>query len=148
MYDAADVIAFRDNTSVKAGATSYNLNEQVVAALPDASVNAGDPINITKPVMIVSEGTGDALAPVSFAGTEFVYFISRGTSNFTVFSPFGTANVQLCYGSGFTSCFTNITVPKGGIGSFGDVANGVTVRILSNVSVLVYHGAGGSEPLF
>ncbi|RLG18081.1 hypothetical protein DRN75_02565, partial [Nanoarchaeota archaeon] len=146
--DNALVSSFVDGNNITAGGTTLLLDEQENGTIPGTSLNQNTSVYVKGPAMIESTSTGDAFVPISFAGTKFVYRIDRNTNVFYILAPFSDASVQICYGTGFGNCWSNITVAEGSVNdssSLGDIPDDTATRILSTAPVIIFHQAGATD---
>ncbi len=134
-----NVISLDNSNQITDGTSTLNLNEQQVGSFPSSELNQNTPISATKLFFANSSGdVTEALHPVSFAGTEFVYYSYRQTNVFHILSPWGDANVQIQD--------NGAVVWSGVVGSSGssisrDIVDNHVVRIISDIPILVQHKA-------
>ena len=154
-----DVISFVDGNNVSNGTSYVSLDR---GDLTSFSANQSTIISSTGPIFAAGDANSvDALAPISFAGTEFVYAVNRYNDVWHVYSPFENATVCVYDGedgSGWTlinSCFTvnknsatTVTRNVGGTSSTVDSANTDTAMINSTAPVLITHDTDSDTDSF
>ena len=154
-----DVVSFIDGNNVSNGSSYVSLDRGDITSF---SVNQTSIIQATGPIFAAGdENAVDALNPISFAGTEFVYAVNRYNDIWHVYSPYGDADVCIYDGedgSGWTlvgSCFSvnqsgAVTVTRniGGTSSTTDETNTDTALVNSSLPVLVMHNTDNPNDAF
>jgi len=139
------VSAFYNDTHVTAGTTTLTLNQGETGTIANAQLSQGTAVKADKPIYAAHDGTSDALVPLSFAGTTFVYRIDRGSgldyNKFFVYAPFAEANVTFYNGSPPDN-YENLTVAADTVAATTiDVPDNTGVIIESTEPVLLYHAS-------
>ena len=106
-----------------------------------ATLSPGLSLSVLGPLAAAGVGEGfDTLVPISFAGTEFVVPIERGTQHFSFVAPFAEATVNISNGAAPADSFT-VTPGTPYVHTTMDVTAGNAALIDSDVPVLVTHAA-------
>ncbi|RME53525.1 DUF2341 domain-containing protein [Candidatus Woesearchaeota archaeon] len=142
------VTPFYNGTSVQAGTTSLSLNKGDVGLISNTQLTQAGAITTDKPVQPTHDGEGDALVPISFAGTTFVYRIDRSSGSnvntFHILAPFNDTSVQIFYGTNWGTLLESHNITKGNVVSTTtDTPNNVAVLISASAPVLVFHVESG-----
>ncbi|MFC1587309.1 DUF2341 domain-containing protein [Planctomycetota bacterium] len=138
-----DFASFRDGNTIEGPTTTLNLDKGDVGQIPAAELTTTTAIKCTAPLAACpAYGFGDGgghYLPISAAGMQFVYGINRGdNATFDVYSPFGTATVNLYRGSALTLMDTMVINQGQHSESAGDYT-AQSVIISSDLPVLVYY---------
>ena len=140
--------SYTDNNDVDFNGTTYTFTNAYDTDTDNSAYTETDVFNVEGPIHGAFDTNGaDAIAPISWAGTDFVYDAPRGTDEFDIFAPYATASVDIeeYDGTSWTNLRTeNVTV--GTVSSFTeDVANGRAYRFTSDEPIMVSHEAGNRD---
>jgi len=135
--DDVQIMSLSEGNTIEANGNSLNLDLQQTGSFSGAILTQGTAIKAKSLFQLDSNlDTTDTLSPISWAGTEFYYYSHRGTNQFAIVSPFGTANVSIY---DFGSKVWNGNVDANGIVIDQDITNKNVVRISSDIPILVQH---------
>jgi hypothetical protein len=129
------IISLADGNTIKCGSSTLTLDKGETGT---CTPSWGSSINATKPFYAdVAVDAASPPVPATFAGRTFIYRSDRGTNRFSVYALEGDAHVEVYNGG---SLAASADIPRGSVTTISqDIPNGNTVRIESNVSVLVSH---------
>lgn len=109
----------------------------------------------TGPLSIAfNNNSTDAPAPISFAGTSFVYDAVRSTDRFNIVAPYGDANVTIQEASGgvfVDACgvLSNFTVTAGtAFNVTCDITNNRAYKVTSDEPILIGHTTTNNRDTF
>lgn len=128
------------NLSSREDTFTYSQKSDLYYVVADSAVGA-DPnyvsyldsedslISIKKPIAGAGEANGtDAIVPKSFAGTEFVYRMDRGTNEFSISSPWCDASVTMENSAGNSISGSPFSISTGkslNVTTTNDIADGL-----------------------
>ena len=134
------LISLSNGNTIVVGASTFNLGKGQTTIVPAADLSLGN--NVSAKGLFQLDSTvsvTDTISPISWAGTEFYYYIFRGTNQFGIVSPFGEATVRI-YDAGIEVSGSPFTV-NGSATINADITDGNVVRISSDIPILVQHFA-------
>ncbi len=151
------IVSFRDNNNITIEGNYYLLNETDTTTVADTLYNQNSSLDSTKPIFASGNGDNqDAVVPISFASKEFVNIIGRGSQQWSIYSPFGDAEITVYdgnNGAGFTLVGTSFTVTQGsasttareiaGTSTSSTIQN--TFRVNASLPVLLFHHDSGGR---
>ncbi len=144
---AVDVVSYTAGNEVRRGGTIVALATAGDRATFGAGgTTAASVFEVKGPVAAHGAADGfDALVPISFAGTDFVVPTDRGVNRFSIYAPFGDADVTIADGA--NPPFAAFTVADGT--SFTDASGDISLSnaaiIRATRPVLVTHHAGAED---
>jgi hypothetical protein len=139
-FDSATtgVVSFVNDNSVTHNGTTQNLDRykgvgtSAYTPLQFGSITAKGPHSII-------DSNEAMISPISWAGTEFLSYVPAGglAETYAIISPWGTASVTI-YANGVSQCSSPYSVTSSGSSIACNVADSATVRIVSDIPVMVY----------
>ncbi|MBR9701454.1 DUF2341 domain-containing protein [Candidatus Pacearchaeota archaeon] len=141
--DAIEVVSYADGNTIEMGGYSNTLSEgEVDTGVGSHSQNTL--LNVTQPVAAISDSTGDALVPLSFAGTLFLQYGDRaaGTTTYAAYS-FEDNNKVAVHTGGWTEA-SSVIVNKGSVGTLTTTTSDAFM-INSTYPVVIFRQEGGND---
>lgn len=91
-----NVVSLEDGNNISNGTSTLSLDEQDTGSFANAELSIGTEISAKKLFHATGDGDGtDMINPAGWAGTEFTVYRDRDTKFLVLFSPFGTASVDV-----------------------------------------------------
>ena len=140
-----NVSSFSDGNIVQLDSQAAQ-NVDAQGSVSFSSASSTSYLSVLKPVSAQLTGNGnDILAPVSFAGHQFIVATVRNTDAFDIISPFGTSTVQIWDAGTLNN--TN-TIGPGGIWSITSNITilGIIETSATSAPVLVFHRSTNNPP--
>jgi hypothetical protein len=136
------VISLADDNSISHNSSTLSLNKYETGQF--SSISKYSPVSAKKLFNADDYGQEtDALVPISWAGTEFVYYDRYANAEYDVIAPWQNASVDIIHSGG--SCLNN-TVTSIGTGITCPVSVG-QVRISSDYPILIFSQTASSDPM-
>ena len=144
-------ISFVDGNSVNDSENSETVDEGEIVTLPfTAGTGFGQEeiYSVNGPIHAGFDADAtDAAIPISYAGTEFVYHVERGSDEFSFYAPFTDAVVEIQEGGsgGWTTLQTVVVSEGEALNVIQDIDNTSAFKIVSDEPILGFHMADTND---
>ncbi len=142
-----DLISFEDSNELIIDGTSRILNKGEVSSLP-IRVMEESSFTVTGPISAsYTNDTTESPVPLTYAGKEFAYSVGRNSDRFSIYAPFGNANIEI-YESSLTgwNLLKSISLAsKDFVIEDLDITNDRAFKVISDEDVLVFHSNGSAD---
>ena len=132
------IISLANSNTIQVGASSFSLGDRGTSSVTASSLAQGNNVSATSLFHIDSNvDATDMVSPVSWADTEFYYYLGRGTDTLSIVSPFGNATVRI-YDAGSEISGSPFSVNKTDPQTItASITDDQVVRVSSDIPVLV-----------